>query len=1014
MSDEIHQDGIDAILDDAIRRIRSGEPVETKGYCQLYPDLADEIQLLMPAILLLERPVAQAAKAKVPLPRVQDYDIFREIGRGAMGVVYEAVQKQLNRRVALKVIRVIADDQLQFARFCREASTAARLHHPNIASVFDSGKSEGLAWYSMQLIKGRTLQQILMGSRFDVADRISRAETHSAHDSTKDHHQRSAAHGLTDTAGKTSEATPQNQSLAAQSKCKPQAAFELTSIGAAKLILQVAEALAYAHRQGVLHRDIKPSNIMVDDQGCAWITDFGLAWHADAESLTANGDIVGTVRYLAPEGFSGESSEQSDMYSLGLTLFELIEGQPAFSHTDRACLIREILEGKAPQLTVDVPVDLSTICGKCIQRNAADRYATADLLVSDLRSFLAGRPITARRLGSLQKAVRWCSRNRLVTALAALVILVGTCGFVANRWSSRDAQRLKAESKANSDLARTNLRMLLKTVDRFCQTVSEDRRLYSPEFQELRNLLLESAADLNTQFIENPAVSQEATLQLAGIFHRLGGLGSTRETLAESEDYLIKARNLLLGLPKKEQEQPDVALELLGCSRDLGRVYARMSEVELSRTNLQDAIRIADRIIITNDEEDEEIDIAARLEKARSLCVLGNLSFDLREFEQSETSMNEAVRLLAEIARVRPDDLDVTIELANQWTRLGIMLTANLKKWKQAEVPFREAAKLYEIVRRVEKPRPDVEFSYAVLLQRSSKWLYMSGQLQTAIDTQQQAIDILQNLTDDFDYDLAFQLEYGIALRQLADFLTVQDKQNPKITQTLDRSEAVLTIVVANDNTDVQRVMALANSCLAHAEALQRQGRPDDALARIERAISTLNLILNHDPTNVLARELRYFAAVTRAELLTDLVRYDDSLAEWDVAIQLAPSSFADLTSMKRTRTQALSGDVIQATEQADEILSRQPSGKKSSIQIVSGAARTFAIAATVSGLIAANPDDEGPGELYARRAVALLQQFCATGTGQDEFVSSCDDFDCLRNRPDFLAATQPSASPAQ
>ena len=265
MSDEIQPDQIDAILDEAIRRIRKGELVETNRYCRLYPDLADEIQLLMPAILLLERPVIRPVTTRVPLPVVPDYQIIREIGRGAMGVVYEAIQMQLNRRVALKVIRVIADDPVQIARFCREAGTAARLQHLNIVSVFDSGETEGLAYYSMQLIEGRTLQQILTGSRFDAANRISQAETHSAHDSTKGHGPRNAVHRPTDTACKIPAEILDRQTSIAQSKDKPYSAFDPTSTGAAKIILQVAEALAYAHSQGVLHRDIKPSNILVDD-----------------------------------------------------------------------------------------------------------------------------------------------------------------------------------------------------------------------------------------------------------------------------------------------------------------------------------------------------------------------------------------------------------------------------------------------------------------------------------------------------------------------------------------------------------------------------------------------------------------------------------------------------------------------------------------------------------------------------------------------------------------------------
>ncbi len=1012
MSDEIQRDRIDDILDEAIRRIRSGELVETARYCQLYPDLADEIQLLMPAILLLERPVNQSAATRGFLPTVPGYQIIREIGRGAMGVVYEAVQKQLSRRVAVKVIRVIADDPVQTSRFCREASTAARLQHPNIVPVFDSGASEGLAYYSMQLIEGRTLEQILKGARFDAPNWTTQAETYNTLDCTRDYTRRHVSHRLTDTAGRITETVPQDQSLIGESNDKPPTTFDLSTVGAAKIILQVAEALAYAHSRGVLHRDIKPSNIMVDVQGRAWITDFGLAWHADAENLTAIGDIVGTMRYLAPEGFSGSSSEQSDLYSLGLTLYELIEGRPAFSQTDRARLICEILEGRAPQLTVDVPVDLSTICSKCIHRKAGDRYATADLLASDLRNFLAKRPIAARRPGLLKSTFRWCERNREVAALGVLLVLVGSCALIAGHLSSRAAQRLEAKSNASFELARTNLQMLLKTVDRFCQTVSDDRRMYSPQFQELRDLLLESAADLNTQFIGDPDVSPAAKLQLASVLVRLGGLGSTEDTLDESETNLIKALDLLLALLVDEHEQPRVALDLLSCYQELGRVHFRMNKVELAKKDLQDSIEIADKI--SRDDEDEATTIAARLGKSRSLSILGKLWFDLRQFESSETAFNESIRIVQEIARDRPDDHDVTVELANQWTFLGTMRTANLRNWRQAEEPFREAAALYRIVRQSGAKRPDVDYNYAVMLGRTAKWLYMSKQLSTAIETQRDATDILQNLAEEFDYDLAFQIEFGIALRLLSDLLTANDAMDPQIPKILERSEAVLTRAVAGDSSDVVRVMALANTCQAHAEVMQRQNDLGEALVSIERAISTLNLILNDDPINAIARESRYFAAVTRAQLLTDLARHKDSLAEWDLAILLATDSFVELTSMKRTRTQALSGDFVQATQRADEILSGQSFERKPNRHVLSGAAQTFAIAARMRGLNTANDNENAAGEPFARRAVDLLKQYLATGVGPEEIVSCCDDFDCLRNRLDFIAVLRHSAGAAQ
>lgn len=1013
MTDGILPDRIDTILNEAIRRIRGGELFEIESYYRHYPELADELQILLPAVLLLERPIAQPHKTTTPLPVLAGYKILREIGRGAMGVVYEAIQEQLDRRVALKVIRVTAGDAAQIARFCREANTTARLHHPNIVPVFGSGDSDGLAFYSMQLIQGSTLQQILMGSKFDNADKYAHIETRKTQDSTKDQQLRKAVYPLTDSTIMDSIQIPSSPAHRKQSNTTSRTGFDLTSTSAAELILQVAEALAYAHGQGVLHRDIKPSNIMVDDLGRAWITDFGLAWHADAQGLTANGDIVGTVRYMAPEGFNGKSSEQSDVYSLGLTLYELIQGQPAFSQSDRAQLIREILEGQTPQFTVEVPIDLATICAKCLQRNTYDRYQSAALLATDLKNFLAGRPINARHLSPIQKAYRWCSRNRLVTALTAVLVLVGTCAAVANYWSSRDVQRLRAESTGGFELAQTNLRMLLKTVDRFCQTVSEDRRLYSPEFRELRNLLLESASELNGQFRGNPAVPKDATLQLAGVFRRLGGLRSTADTLIDSEAFLIKARNLLLDLPTSEQKTPEVAMELLDCYQELGWIYWRMNQPELSRTNLQDSIRIANDILAITDKEDDA-EFSARLKKARSLSVLGSLYCDLRQFEQSEAAMSESVQLIESIVLAKPDEPDVMFELAKQWTRLGTMRTANLRNWRQAEEPFREAARLYEILRQADPSRPDVEYNAAFMLERSAKWLYMSGQLPKAIETQRQATDIFQNLTDRFGYDLAFQLEYGIALRQLADFLKVTNKLDPEITRALERSEAVLTKVVESDNSDIVRVMALANTCQVHAESLQIQNLPKEALVKIDRSVSTFNLILDKDPKNVLARESRYYAALTRADLLTELQQYREALAEWDVAIELSPKAFVDLTAMQRTRTQALSRDITQATQRADEILSRQSMDNKASKRIVFAAARTFAIAARVGGFNSGTGNLDAPGNDYARRAVELLKVYSGTGTAPNDAILSCDDLHCLRNRDDFRTLLEPTTGPAQ
>ena len=183
----------------------------------------------------------------------------------------------------------------------------------------------------------------------------------------------------------------------------------------ARLGIQVAEALAHAHGQGVLHRDIKPSNLLLDVDGHVWVTDFGLAKLEGSDGPTQTGDIIGTLRYMAPERFEGWSDRRSDLYGLGMTLYELLTLRPAFEAATRAKLIDQVIHDQPPaprKHDPRVPRDLETIVMKAIAKEPAERYATAEALSADLENFVADRPIVARRSGLAERALRWCRRNR--------------------------------------------------------------------------------------------------------------------------------------------------------------------------------------------------------------------------------------------------------------------------------------------------------------------------------------------------------------------------------------------------------------------------------------------------------------------------------------------------------------------------------------------------------------------------------------------------------------------------
>ncbi len=234
----------------------------------------------------------------------------------------------------------------------------------------------------------------------------------------------------------------------------------------AQIGFQVADALEYAHKQGILHRDIKPSNLLLDSRGTVWVTDFGLAKADDQQNLTHTGDILGTIRYMPPEAFEGKYDARGDVYSLGLTLYELAAFRPAFNQKDRGSLIRQVTHDEPPRLSKvrsDLPRDLETIVHKAIDRDPSHRYASADELAGDLQRFLDDEPIQARRLSSTERLNRWRRRNRglaAALALAALALILGTAAssvlaIRANRYAERAERSASLATLAANEARRS-------------------------------------------------------------------------------------------------------------------------------------------------------------------------------------------------------------------------------------------------------------------------------------------------------------------------------------------------------------------------------------------------------------------------------------------------------------------------------------------------------------------------------------------------------------------------------
>ncbi|MDG3007795.1 serine/threonine-protein kinase [Paludisphaera mucosa] len=340
-----------------------------------------------------------------------DYELAGVLGRGGMGVVYQARQISLNRRVALKMIRAdefASDDERR--RFQNEAEAVALLDHPNIVPIYEVGEHQGRRYFSMKLIEGEGLDRRL-------------------------------------------------------------AAFRRDPSAAARLAATAAEAVHHAHQRGVLHRDLKPANILLDERGAPYVTDFGLARRLGAgPDLTQSGAILGTPGYMAPEQAGGRRAAvttASDVYGLGTVIYAMLAGRAPFIGSTAMETIEQV-RNRPPEPpsrhNPDTPRDLEVICLKCLEKDPRRRYGSAQALADDLRRWIAGEPISARPVAAPARFGLWCRRQPALAGLSAALATAVVAGVAGVAWKWREAERAGAESRRAADIAQAINRFLVDDI----------------------------------------------------------------------------------------------------------------------------------------------------------------------------------------------------------------------------------------------------------------------------------------------------------------------------------------------------------------------------------------------------------------------------------------------------------------------------------------------------------------------------------------------------------------------
>jgi serine/threonine protein kinase len=526
------------VADEFTDRINRGERPEVEDYARRYPEMAEVLRQVLPTLQVMgpgSAPVepggAEAAGEVLVSGCLGDFRIIRKVGRGGMGVVYEAEQISLGRRVALKVLPFAAAlDGKQLQRFQNEARAAAGLHHTNIVPVFSVGCERGVHYYAMQFIDGRPLSDLILQLR--QAEQGQRGgprpeEAPASQDRTTAYQ---AAPRADTRAGATVRAAGSETPLTSEGRRGQEYYRRVAELG-----VQAAEALDHARQLGIVHRDVKPANLLLGSDGRLWVADFGLAQVRQGEAgLTLSGDLVGTVRYMSPEqalGQRGLVDHRTDVYSLGVTLYELLTLEPAFAGQNNQELLRQIAseEPRPPRrINRAIPAELETIVLKALEKSPADRYGTAQELADDLERFLKFEPIRARRPSLVHKGKKWARRHRGLVGTAAVgaaAVLVTAVGLLA--LDNAHIRQEQKQTQAEKDRAETRESETTALLEFFENRIFAAAR---PERQEgglgsevtLRRALQAALPSVEKSFTDKPLIEARLRMTLGQSFLHLG------------------------------------------------------------------------------------------------------------------------------------------------------------------------------------------------------------------------------------------------------------------------------------------------------------------------------------------------------------------------------------------------------------------------------------------------------------------------------------------------------------
>jgi tetratricopeptide (TPR) repeat protein/tRNA A-37 threonylcarbamoyl transferase component Bud32 len=812
---------LDLIYNEIVLREEVGESPRLEEYVSRFPRLTHELELQFE----VEKAIQNESSVNIEgglttivghvpipiltvLPVVSGYEIFGELGRGGMGVVYKARQLRLNRIVALKMI--LAGDNAtpeSALRFMAEAESIARLHHPNIVQIFAFGDCGGRPYFEMEYVAGGSLSDCLGGKSWPPRD-------------------------------------------------------------AARLVETLARAIHEAHQMGIVHRDLKPANILLSADGIPKIADFGLAKCLDIETgLTRTEWIVGSPSYMAPEQAGPGATPigpAADVYSLGAILYQLLTGRPPF----QAATVLETLEQvrfdqpMAPsRLRPKLPRDLVTICLKCLEKEPQGRYSSAAALAEDLRRFEAGETIRARPVGVPQRLWRWCRREPALASLA-LTLLAGFIGVATQWWRAelhlKEAvrQRGRAEesvlkhSKTNRDLALANAREqtarrqaqehfddAMKALGGFEEITKDAALLREPRMEGLRAKLLQTALGFYRELqasLEDDA-STAARFQLSEAYARAAlltwDLGRQEEALAAFHRSLALVEQVAVASPA----DPGVRASLGKAHFRIGFSLRTMGRPAAALSSFERALGIQELLARDNPND-------ARYQEYQSwtLSNIGMMHVELGRPADAIDPQRHAITIHEGLVRRFPDETRYRNDLGWAWRYLSLALAA-VGDLNAALLLFERAAALYEELVKVDRSDPEIRWRLSRCLDEVSRIRAESGRPIDAAESLERAVEFYKELARDnpvlYGVDLARNRLYAALQRTMMGRPEEAEACIRDVKDVLNRSSQAPLEIVLHDLACSYILWSVAGREGAFGTA-EREARTQRALTTLRRVIS--------------------------------------------------------------------------------------------------------------------------------------------------------------------------------